>query len=280
MNALTAAYVKPGSKFGEVPLAELKVDPKAQRLLTPGWVKARVKDFAPDKVGYITVNRRVCGTLYIVDGQHRVALLKAVKFGPKVHAEMFDGLTQQEEARLFRARNDRRAIRKIDDFNIAVTAGDPQACDISAVAAELGLRIGKNQLDRCISSVDKLERIYEGGGIASPAEGRAALRRTLAVLMDAWGTSPTSFAGPLVHGLGLVQLRYHARLDQNALVAKLAPCKGGATGMLGSARALSEIQGRPIHDCMASLMVDAYNKGRRTLALDPWEMKPKNRLVK
>lgn len=122
-----------------------------------------------------------------------------------------------------------------------------------------------------VTAVDKLEKIYDGGGITSPREGRVALARTLTVIKQAWGASPAGFNGALLHGVGLVQLRYNGAIDQAALATKLAPIKGGAPGLLGNARALREMTGRPVHHCVASIVVDAYNKGRRVGKLDDWE---------
>jgi len=260
------------SKFGAVLVSDLNIDPSAQRKLSMPWVKAHIDQFDVDQLGYIVVNRRADAKWYVVDGQHRTELMRAVGWGDqRIHAELFEGLTQQEEAELFNARNDRRAVRKYDHFRISVTAGDPRATDITNIVAALGLAITDQQTDGGVTAVDKLEKIYDGGGITSPREGRAALTRTLTAIKSAWGTSPAGFNGALLHGLGLVQLRYNGEIDQKALATKLAPVKGGAPGLLGNARALREMCGRPVHHCVASIVVDIYNKGRRNGKLDDWE---------
>ena len=268
---------KPGrhaSKFGAVLVSELNIDPAAQRKLSMHWVKDHVDEFDVDQLGYIVVNRRADGKWYVVDGQHRTELMRAVGWGDqRIHAELFEGLTQREEAELFNARNDRRALRKFDHFRISVTAGDERATDISGIVAAAGLSITDQQTDGGVTAVDKLEKIYEGGGITSVREGRAALQRTLIAIKHAWGTSPAGFNGAILHGLGLVQLRYNGAIDQKALATKLGPVKGGAPGLLGNARALREMSGRPVHHCVASIVVDLYNKGRRAGKLDDWEAK-------
>ena len=271
MNAAS----KPGrhtSKFGTVAVSDLNIDPSAQRRLSTQWVKERVDSFDVDQLGYIVVNKRADGKLYVVDGQHRRELMCAVGLGDqRVHAEIFEGLTQKEEALLFRARNDRRAVRKFDLFRVSVTAGDARACEISAVVSGLGLVISDQQGDGCVSAVDALENIYEGGGIASSREGRSALGRTLSTIKESWGTSAAGFNGALLHGIGLVQLRYNGSIDQKAMATKLGPVKGGAPGLLGNARSLREMSGRPVHHCVAAIVVDLYNKGRRAGRIDDWE---------
>jgi len=272
MNAPNKS-VRHKSKFGMVPVTDLNIDPSAQRKLSMQWVTAHVANFDVDQLGYIVVNRRDDGKLYVIDGQHRTELMRAVGWADqRIQAELFDGLSQREEAELFNARNDRRAVRKFDHFRISVTAGDPQACDISDIVVKAGLVItDTSSTDGGIAAVDSLEKIYEGGGITSAREGRSALQRTLETIKQAWGTSAAGFNGSLLHGIGLVQLRYNGDIDQRAMATKLGPVKGGAPGLLGNARSLRELNGRPVHHCVASIVVDIYNKGRRTGKLDTWE---------
>lgn len=271
MNSATKP-VRHASKFGSVLVSDLNIDPEAQRKLSSAWVKAHIDEFDVDQLGYIVVNRREDDKMYVVDGQHRVELMRAVGWGDQlIHAEMFSGLSQREEAELFNARNDRRAVRKFDHFRIAATAGDEMACEIYAIVQSVGLTISDQQTDGSVAAVDKLEKIYNGAGITSVREGKNALSRTLAVIKSAWGNSSAGFNGALLHGIGLVQLRYNGAIDQKALATKLAPIKGGAPGLLGNARALREMSGRPVHHCVASIVVDVYNKGRRTGKLDDWE---------
>lgn len=265
--------VRHASKFSSVLVSEINIDPMAQRKLCVPWVKAHIDHFDVDQLGYIVVNLRDDGKLYAVDGQHRVMLMREVGWGDQlIHAEVFSGLSQQEEAELFNARNDRRAVKRFDRFRISVTAGDPRANDITNIVNAAGLFLTDQQKDGGVGAVDVLEKIYDGDGIASSREGRSALARTLSTVVQAWGPGPAGFNGSIIHGIGLVQLRYNGEIDQAALAKKLAPVKGGAPGLLGNARALREMNGRPVHHCVASIVVDIYNKGRRTGNLEDWEV--------
>lgn len=260
------------SKFGMVNIADLHVDPDAQRQLSPGWVKARVPKFDVDQLGYIVVNKRPNGQLYIVDGQHRVELMRAVGWGDqKIHAECFDGLTQAEEATLFNARNDRKAVRLYDKYRVNITAKNHEACAIDAIVRQCGLIVSDQSHDGHLTAVDALYKVYNGGGIASPAEGPAALTKALRVLVKAWGKQASSVNGKVVQGVGLVFLRYNGTINESELAKKLAPFPGGAPGLLGKGRSDQELRGRPLHHCIAGLVVDIYNKGRRTGKLDAWE---------
>lgn len=260
------------STFRMVPLAELNIDPEYQRRMEPGWVKAHIASFDPEMLGYILVNKRSNGKLYVVDGQHRVELMRAVGWGDQnVHAELYDGLTQKQEAELFLARNDRKAVRPFDKFRARITEGDPVACDIERIVTAHGLALSDQAANGHVVAVAALEHVYKGGGIASQKEGVRALSDALRAAIKAWGDQPSSVSGKIIQSLGLVQLRYNGTIDQKAFVDKLAPFPGGAPGLLGKGKAMQEVRGRPLHHCIASIIVDVYNKGRRTGKLDAWE---------
>jgi hypothetical protein len=253
-------------------LSELHVDPEAQRRLSVPWVKAHAPNFDVDQLGYIVVNKRANGKIYVIDGQHRVELMRAVGWGDqKVHAECFDRLSQAQEAELFNARNDRKAVRLFDKFRIAVTAGDPVACDIDRIIKEHGLLISDQSRPGHVVAVHALQRIYSGAGIASQKEGAEALSKALVVLLRSWGKQISSVNGKVIEGIGMLELRYNGGIDQNALAKKLAPFPGGPAGLLGRGRSMQEMHARPLHHCIASIIVDVYNKGRRTGKLDAWE---------
>jgi hypothetical protein len=183
----------------------------------------------------------------------------------------YHGLTMPEEAALFRALNDRRAVKKIDDFRISVTAGVESSRDIVGIVQAIGLTISDQMRDGHIVAVSALEHVYSGGRVAGPREGRLALEKALKTILSAWGNQSSGFNGEIIKGVGLVYLRYGRKIEQEVMSAKLAPCTGGAPGLLGKARSMREIRGRQLHHCVAAIVVDIYNKGRRANKLDDWE---------
>lgn len=260
------------SQFRMVPLGELQVDPDAQRRLSMSWVKEHTADFDVDQLGYIVVNKRPSGKYFIVDGQHRVMLMREVGWGDqKIHAECFEGLTQAQEADLFIARNDRRAVQPYDKFRVAVTAGHPDAVAIEKIVNEHGMVIAQGAGEGVIMAVSALQKVYHGAGIASDKEGPQALRNTMKTIVQAWGKTSGAVSGDVITGIGLVQLRYNGRIDQKDLATKLAPFPGGGPGLVGKGKALREMNGRPVSHCIAAIIVDQYNKGKRTGKLDAWE---------
>lgn|SRR5262245_268661 len=255
-----------------VKISDLTIDPEAQRKMSMAWVKARVPKFDVDQLGWICINVRANGKAHVVDGQHRVELMRQVGWGDQlIHAEVFRGLTQAEEAELFIARNDRKAVRKYDKFRIAITAKNERACAIDTIVRAHGLVISDQARDGHIVAVDALEKIFDGGGIASSNEGPAALGKALRALVRAWGNQASSVNGRVIQGLGMVFLRYNGEVNEVDLVKKLAPFPGGAAGLLGKGRALQETRGKALHHSIANIIVDVYNRGRRGTKLESWE---------
>jgi hypothetical protein len=263
--------VKRSSSLRWVPIHDITIDPEAQRQLSMQWVRGHVPEFDPEQLGIIVVNRRANGRVYCIDGQHRVALLREVGWGDQqIQCESYEGLTQAEEAELFLARNDRKSARVFDKFRIAITAKQELECDIDRIVRAQGLLISDQEGEGHVTAVTALTRIYQGGGIASEKEGPAALARTLKTIINAWGRSYAGFRGEIIKGIGLVQIRNNGSLDQAALAGKLAPYPGGPTGVFGAACSLKNIRSKSVSDCVAAIVVDAYNKGRRTGKLEDW----------
>lgn len=262
------------SKFQWVAIPDLVVDPDAQRPLRQGWVDATAPHFDPDKLGIITVNRRNGdGKAYVVDGQHRVALVRAVGWGDQqIHVEIFEGLSQAEEAALFLDRNRRINVSTLDKFRVRVTAGEEVACDIARILRHHGLHIANGPGVGRVNAAVACENVYRGGRLGKAKDGPAALSKALKMLVDAYGRDHGNFEGMMVEGLGLVCLRYGSALDAASLTDKLAKASGGVSGLIGRARSLRDIRGgNSAAHCMAAVLVDLHNKGRRGAGkLEDW----------
>ena len=75
---------------------KLKTDMSYQSPVKDAQVKKIVKDFDPQKLHTIVVNRRDDMNFYIIDGQHRVEALKELSI-PLVEATVHEGLTIQQD---------------------------------------------------------------------------------------------------------------------------------------------------------------------------------------
>lgn len=272
MTTATAEKVVTGSKVQWVELDKLVVDPEVQRKFNPKWVSDRVEAFDPDKLGFIVVNRRPDGKMYVVDGQHRAALVRTVLGNDqKMEAQLYSGMDIADEAKTFLARNDRISIRPLDTFRVRVAARDTVAVDILRIVREHGFAISDQARSGNIVAVGALQNIYNGAKIATEQEGALALARTLHIITEAWGTTPAAVQGTIIQGIGVLCLRYGSSLDDKRMIGLLARRPGGASGIMGAARTQSEIRSRPVGVCVAGVLVDLYNKGRRTTEkLENW----------
>ena len=92
--------------------------------LCPAHAEALAAELDLDAMGIPVLSYRD-GVYWIVDGQHRIRAMEILDFGDyKIQCGIRD-LTEQEEALLFLARDERRAITPLDKFRIAVFGGAP-----------------------------------------------------------------------------------------------------------------------------------------------------------
>jgi hypothetical protein len=254
-----------------IPVAELRIDPEGQRKLCKAWVKEKAKNFDPDKMGLIVVNRRSDGSYYVMDGQHRVAVILELGWDDQlVECELYEGLSPQEEALKFLGRNDKRSVQPYDNFRVRLRAKEPIACDIRNIVGGQGLKVSNNGDGAAsVSAVVALERIYRGAKI-SQKDGPKALEDSLKIIIESWGKESSNFAGMLLEGIGLVRLRYGSKIDNSVLVKKLAKMSGGAAGLIGKGRASKDIHGQSIPRNIAAVIVDSYNRNKRSAKVESW----------
>jgi hypothetical protein len=117
-----------------LPVDQLNIDPDYQRDVRHDLVNKIGREYDLVKAGPILVNERSDKTLWVVDGQHR--LLGAIQFGEQeVFANVTHGLTQEQEAALRLARNDRRSDSIYEKFRTRlVMNGSARAAPTTSAA--------------------------------------------------------------------------------------------------------------------------------------------------
>lgn len=243
------------------PAKKLEIDSRVQRELIPARVKRISNDLRAESIGVVTVSKRVNGdrknAKYIVlDGQHRIAALLASDMGDtEVACHVHMGLTLAEEASLFRDLNNTRRTTAFDDFTKGVIARDSACLEINGILARHGLRVTDQSQDGGVRAVAALRKVH--------AYGDDVLSDTLAVLTAAWGTTIDAVDGALIQGVGLVFKRYGDAIDTESLVRKLAKMPAGPMGLIGDARGLTRLRPGSVSRCVAIIVIDLYNRGRR-----------------
>lgn len=240
----------------------LRVDPELQRPLDEGWVEKHRGEFDADKLGHPVVSLRQDGHHYVIDGQGRCALLRAVGWGDQhILCEVYEGLTTQQEAIIFLGRNDTRHVVTFDKFRLRIQAGDPVACDINRIVNASGMGIHKSAGSGRLSAVAALEKVYSLPG----GEGASALMCVLRIIQAAWGRETKNFDGQVIQGLGAFLAKYGENVEEDSLVGVLAKFPGGASGLIGKAKSMHELRGGKVFLCVGGVIADAYNlrKGGR-----------------
>lgn len=242
-------------------IAELQICPAAQREYQSSQAARIAANFSAEKMGYPVVSHRG-GAYYIVDGQHRIAALKILGcINDKVECEVYEDLTQEQEAELFLGRNERRGVRASDNFRIGITAKREIELEITKIVESCGLYISTTTADGSVRAVQTLRKIYNNFGAD-------VLRRTLQIIRDAYGS--TGFDANVLNGISLVCQRYGDEITNDFIVDKLAALRGGVNGLLGNANVLRKQTGSPKGTCTAAAVVDILNGGRGGHRLTPW----------
>lgn len=254
-----------------IPLGELRVDPAAQRQLVPSHVARIAADFDPSLVGVIYVSKRKDG-YYIVDGQHRVAAMRAAGYDKTalVEAIVFQEIDRAAEAVRFNGLNTTKQVQAIDRFRVRVTAGDPVAVAIDGILSNAGLRVSGNPSPGAFAAVLAAEKVYTGAVVKSAEPTPWAFEETIKTLREAWGVERDAYGASIIEGLGAFLIRYKDA-DRQKLARCLAKLDGGALRLIHRSKIRREVSGGTLWRSVAMTIVDVYNSGRRTTALPPWD---------
>lgn len=260
----TGAKVERLSRLGWVPLARVKVNPLAQRDMVQARVDKLVAEFDPEQLGNPVVNHRG-DSFYIIDGQHRIEALR-LWLGEgweaqQVQCEIYEGMSEAEEAEVFLRRNDTLTVNSFAKFRVAVQAGRGDESDIDKIVRQCGLRVSQERGNGAVSAVGTLVRVYRRSDPQS-------LARTLLLIRDAYGDA--GLESVVIDGLGLLCHRYNGEIDDARLVQRLSGAHGGVNGLLNKAEVLRQQTGNPKGHCVAAAAVEIYNGTRGGRKLPSW----------
>lgn len=247
-----------------IAIAEMKVSPQAQRKFRKAHAEELASDFDFELMGIPVVSRRD-GTYWVLDGQHRVAALKIVGLGNELlQCEVYEGLSEADEATLFLGRNFRKNITPFDNFRIALVAGREPEVTVNRVVLDAGLRLSEGGGSRdTLQAVGALLTAHE-------AAGPENLGHALRLLRDAFDGEPKAFAAPLIKAMTLVVLRYGTTLKDERVIAKLLTVRGGAVGLQRRAEGIRQKTNHSVVDSAAGAIVDVYNTGSGGGKLESW----------
>ena len=259
-DSRTPSRIATDARLKWVPLAEMVVNPKAQRELNGAWVAKIAAGFDPEQLGHPTLSLRN-GKYFIVDGQHRVeATRRAMGPDQLMQCWVYEGLDEAGEANMFRRLNDQKQVTALSKFHVAVTAGWEKESEIDRIVRAQGCSVSKNKTSGAVSCVGTLHKVFD-------ANGGIALGRALRLLMQGCGDAGMTAA--LIEGMGMVVGTYNGALDDLHMVRKLQEFPAGTVGLMNAANQTKLSTGHTIGQCVAATLVDAYNRGKQGRARLP-----------
>lgn len=247
------------ARFETVRLRELISDPTFNRPLREGWLAKLEAQFDVSRLGRIAVSRREDGSLVLIDGQHRVEVLrrKGVPEDTKViPADVYSDLSREQEAELFVYLNNTKMVSAYDKFHALRAAGDVETCTINRIVEMQGLRVGIGAKDGVVGCIDALRRLYSTG----EPKG-AILARTLSTADLAWGTTHEAYSSALLRGIGLY-LNSHRDVESNDLAEALVRGPGAPIHLIGWAKGIAGTQ-RMSMDKAIALVIETRVVNRR-----------------
>jgi hypothetical protein len=191
-EGLTADAVK-GLALGDLGSAEvldierIQIDPDYQRDVRHDLVNQIGRNFDIVKAGPILVSERQDGSLWCVDGQHR--MLGALQAGEtEIFAHVVHGLSQAKEAELRLARNERRSDSIYEKFRSRLVMGDEKAHAVVEVIKQQGGVLNYNGANSHtgINAIQCVEQLYNADG------NGVWLARTLRMIREAFTTENSS----------------------------------------------------------------------------------------
>ena len=149
-----------------VKITDLKINRTSRREANQRRVDLIAREYDMAKAGVIEVSRRDNGEMYVMDGGHRM-LAAHIAGETEILAHIHVGLTQQDEARLYREMNKTRLpIKPLEEFKAGLIGGAKDLLEIDQIVKELGGHIATTQGGSAagIVAVKSLERVYKQVG--------------------------------------------------------------------------------------------------------------------
>lgn len=184
------------AELRQVPVDAIKLDYSYQRSTSAKWVSDHMP-YNEQQAGTLVLSSREGGP-FCIDGGHRLAIAKA-SGTHKVNAFVIDGLTKQDEARLFTYyQRERRNLNSHDLFRADVASGDDDTIAMVRIVTNAGFNLvdkargGPNN----ITAIDACRYIQRYGG-------DDLLSRTLDAVKTFWIGYDKALSGQVLKGIAV-----------------------------------------------------------------------------
>jgi|GEM_PF-6765804 len=245
--------------YKEIPINQLFIDHNYQRQVSPSFVKKIITKFDESLIGTLRVVTRKNKQFSVVDGQHRLSVLKAMGYDLipcLVHPEM----EMQDEIKMFLELNQRvHKLTSLEDFWASVGVGDKDSLAIKEVIERNGLKISKKSSDRecskhSISAIGIVKQIVRNYKLD-------ILDKTLNFITEVWPANGEALTGQLMEGIAIFMKRHSSNPTYSAKNAQKKLM--GLTLALVIAKSRNQAKVYDTRTCyvIADLLCEAYNKG-------------------
>lgn len=188
----------------------------------------------------------------IMDGQHRWAAAKYLNPPPSLVANVHEGLSVADEAKLFDQLNRARKQTNVwDHWKARSAAGDNTVCSIEGILAKHGLRVDPGPRDGNVGCTGALEKVVKIGGLE-------LLDDVLTLIVGAWQTRRDGLDAPVIHGLALVLHHLRDHIDHARLAHTLIDVM--PRQLKTQAAALREMTPGTLPVVTAIVIIGLYNK--------------------
>jgi hypothetical protein len=251
-------------------ISDLHIDSTYQRKLSPSKLQIIQRAFHEGSIGLPAVSLRGDGTFWIIDGQHRIEVMRKLGY-KEVRCEVFLGMSRSEEALKWYELNVARGMpTALQRFKSSVEGGDKDNCELVAILAKHDCWIDYEQRQSGLGlrAVGALQTVYFGsrdlGSIGlQPKRYESVLGNVLDTIRMAYSDDIDGKSGMMIAALGLFYKTY-----KDVSVTELVRClqRRKAIQLMAEARSAVKVSGTAEY-ALAAILVNEYNWKRRICKL-------------
>ena len=203
VNTLFTETEQRFAELTRVPVVDLNLFADYQRQLVKSRLSKMRKTWDEGAVGVVYASCRDDGSLWVLDGQHRVFIGRE-KGVMEVDCKVYCFLSMEREAQLRRMFNDRQADKPLDRFRLKEGGGNQAALHISEILTRNGFQFkdSGNKGPYDLAGVRSVEEIY------ASSNGDRLLEETLQVAKVAWGEGSESVTGHVLSAVAMLVKYY------------------------------------------------------------------------
>lgn len=203
--------------------ALIVIDHRYQRDERPQLIATISAHAAWEPFSVVTCSKRANGVLVALDGQQRLAGVKASPEPPKsVPIVWFPVASLEEEARIFSIINEaRKAVFPLEKHKARLIQKEPFAMAIERAVEKVGFSVGTSAQDpKTVNAVAALNWVYN-------EVGEEGLVQVLAVIRDAWPNENIATSPLILKAVAELITESNGNFNRNRVTTALAKHNAG-----------------------------------------------------